>query len=161
MQQRELDSTPKNPDVLRQVLQGLNYVYEGCFPLRTDGVSDEVLKRAVYKRLRSRGIKDPSVITPCSTKEEQLTEMIKRLALLSLEPGNSKKPWVIVADDDTDMLKDALSKLPGKNSEILRKNITILQPNASLLEDRVDSVTGIRVLKLPAGVANFPEYPAP
>lgn len=142
----------------QRLLREANVVCGDCYCVRQPGISDHELINAARKKLESRKIVILSPIAICDSQEEKLQLIIQNNQDLFRTDNH-----LVVMDDSPEMLGNAAINLLLKGAfgrEVL-KRITIINFSTQIPYNKIDPVSGVRLVNLPTYISPFPMHPSP
>lgn len=146
-----------NPKDIRNFQQATNHQYGGSYPDCQKDYSDDEVIRQTRNLLIAGGILEYSPITPCSTSEEKVTQILKDCVLRRSQNGPGLY-WII--DNNPQSFWETIKSLGNFDQaqrDILNSTTLIaLRPKYAF--DYVDHTTGLRIVSLPT-TFHFPTHP--
>lgn len=149
-----------NASDIRTFVEVTRHLYGGSYPNREKNLPDEEVKRKTSELLSEAGILDSSSITLCNSIEERATQILQDCNLRRMQNGVGLY-WIIERDpqpflEGVKSVKDGVDLQTG-----ILNSITVVKLGSEQIFDRLDVVTGLRVVSFPSTLYRFPTHPMP
>lgn len=149
-----------NASDIRTFVDTTNHSYGGSYPNREEDLSDEEVTRRTHELLTEGGVLDPFPITLCSTAQERVIQILRDCNLRRMQ--NRVGLYWIIDRDPQSFLESARSVKDTVDLQTATlSSITVVQVGSEQIFDRLDAVTGIRVISFPPALYRFPTHPTP
>lgn len=149
-----------NVNYIRLFTEVTDHLYGGSYPNRQEGISDEELTGTTHALLTGAGIFNPDPIILCNSIEERITKILQVCNLRRVQNGEGLY-WII--DRDQQSLLESVKSVKDREDlqTSILNSITVVQLGSEQILDRLDVVTGIRVVSFPPALHRFPTHPTP